>query len=170
MYLRRSTTSRRQFLATALGAGAAVAVPQIIPATALGTTDIVAPSERITVGGIGLGGRGSSDLGCFLRQPDVQFVAVCDVRATRRVAIKQMVDKHNNNENCATYRDLRDLLARDDMDAVLIATGPNWHCTASVMAAEAGKDIYCEKPCTKNISQSPSQAEHDHVRYSLLRL
>ena len=59
-----------------------------------------------------------------------------------------------NNTDCATYRDLRELLAREDIDAVLIATGPNWHCTAATLAAKAGKDVYCEKPCTKNIIQS----------------
>jgi len=159
MDLQRSATSRRQFLATALGAGAAVAVPQFIPATALGFGHTVAPSQRITVGGIGIGNRGSYDLGCFLQQPDVRFVAVCDVRASRRDAVKKRVDDHYKDQGCATYRDLRDLLARDDIDAVLIATGPNWHCTATVLAAEAGKDIYCEKPCTKNISQSLILAE-----------
>ena len=63
------------------------------------------------------------------------------------------------NRHCAMYRDLRDLLARSDIDAVLIATGPNWHATASILAANAGKDMYCEKPCTKNIAQSLALAE-----------
>jgi predicted dehydrogenase len=79
---------------------------------------------------------------------------VCDVKAARRAAIKKMTDDKYGNQDCTTYRDLRDLLARPDLDAVLIATGPNWHATASILAAKAGKDIYCEKPCTKNIAQS----------------
>ena len=75
---------RRRFLKTALAAGAAVMAPQIIPSSALGRDGAVAPSERIVVGGIGIGNRGTYDLGCFLEQKDVQFVAVCDVKAARR--------------------------------------------------------------------------------------
>ncbi len=111
------------------------------------------------MGGIGIGNRGTYDLGCFLQEPDVQFVAICDAKAVRRDAAKKMVDEKNGNQDCETYRDLRELLARDDIDAVLIATGPNWHATAACLAARAGKDIYCEKPCTKNITQSLTLAE-----------
>jgi hypothetical protein len=111
------------------------------------------------LGGIGIGSRGSYDLGCFLHEPDVQFVAVCDVKANRRKAVKEMVDGRYGNHDCATYIDLRELLARGDIDAVLIATGPNWHATASILAAQAGKDVYCEKPCTKNIAQSLALAQ-----------
>ncbi len=150
---------RRRFLKTAAGAAAALALPQLIPGTALGKDKVVAPSERIVVGGIGIGHRGTYDLSCFLPQADVQFVAVCDVKAVRRRAIKTLVDKKYGNKNCRMYRDFRDLLARDDIDAVLIATGPNWHATAATYAARAGKDMYCEKPCTKNISQSLLLAE-----------
>ena len=146
--------NRRQFLRTALKAGALLAAPQVIPATLLGKDGGVAPSERIVLGGIGIGGRGTYDLGCFLEEPDVRFVAVCDVKAERREAIKKKADGKYGNRDCAMYRDLRDLLARSDIDAVLIATGPNWHATASILAANAGKDVYCEKPCTKNIAQS----------------
>jgi hypothetical protein len=106
------------------------------------------------MGGIGIGNRGSYDLDCFLPQNDVQFVAICDVKAARREAVKKRADARNNNTDCAMYRDLRELLGRSDIDAVLIATGPNWHATASILAAKAGKDVYCEKPCTKNIVQS----------------
>ena len=117
------------------------------------------PSERIVLGGIGIGHRGTYDLGCFLEEPDVQFVAICDVKAERRAAIKKKADDKYGNQDCATYRDLRELLARSDIDAVLIATGPNWHATAAILAANAGKDVYCEKPCTKNIAQSLALAE-----------
>ena len=144
--------TRRRFLKTAIGAG--IMAPWVLPGAALGKDGAVAPSERITVGGIGIGNRGTYDLGCFLQQPDVQFVAVCDVKDARRKAVKQIADRKNENTDCDTYRDFRDLLARDDVDAVLIATGPNWHATAAMYAARAGKDMYCEKPCTKNISQS----------------
>ena len=156
---RKTFFTRRRFLQTAAQAGALVALPQFIPGSALGKDGAVAPSEKIIMGGIGIGNRGSYDLSCFLPQPDVQFVAVCDVKAPRRQAVKNMVDSHYRNHHCATYRDLRELLARSDIDAVLIATGPNWHATASILAANAGKDIYCEKPCTKNIAQSLALAE-----------
>ena len=85
---------RRGFLKGALSAGAAVMAPTIIPSSALGLGGSVAPSERIVLGGIGIGNRGTYDLGCFLEQKDVQFVAVCDVKATRRNAVKKMVDQY----------------------------------------------------------------------------
>ncbi|HVW37965.1 MAG TPA: Gfo/Idh/MocA family oxidoreductase [Pirellulales bacterium] len=151
---------RRRFLKTALSASAAVvAAPTIIPSSALGLDGAVPPSERITVGGIGIGNRGTYDLGCFLEQKDVQFLAVCDIKQARRVAVKKMVDERYDNQNCDMIQDFRELLDRSDIDAVLIATGPNWHCTAAINAAKAGKDMYCEKPCTKNISQSLLLAE-----------
>jgi len=155
----RVQLNRRRFLKTAAQAGALLAMPQIIPGTALGKNGAVAPSERIVLGGIGIGGRGGYDLGCFLHEPDVQFVAVCDVKANRRKAVKDMADTKYGNQDCATYVDMRELLARKDIDAVLIATGPNWHATASILAAKAGKDVYCEKPCTKNIAQSLALAD-----------
>ena len=150
---------RRRFLKTALSAGAAVMAPTIIPSSALGRDGAVAPSERIVLGGIGIGNRGTYDLGCFLEQKDVQFVAVCDVKAARRDAVKKIADQKYGNQNCDMYRDFRELLDRNDIDAVLIATGPNWHATAAMNAAKAGKDMYCEKPCTKNIAQSLTLAE-----------
>jgi hypothetical protein len=146
--------NRRQFLATALKTSVLLAAPQVVPSSVLGKGDAVPPSERIVLGGIGIGNRGTYDLGCFLGEPDVQFVAVCDVKAERRLATKKRADDKYGNRDCAMYRDMRDLLARSDIDAVLIATGPNWHATAAILAANAGKDIYCEKPCTKNIAQS----------------
>ena len=150
---------RRQFVKTVAGAGALLAAPQVIPSSALGKDGSIPPSERIVLGGIGIGNRGTYDLGCFLQQPDVQFVAICDVKEKRRVAVKQIADQKYNNSDCDKYRDFRELLARKDIDAVLIATGPNWHATAAIHAARAGKDMYCEKPCTKNISQSLLLAE-----------
>jgi predicted dehydrogenase len=149
-------TTRRAFLKTA---GAAVAAPCVITTAALGANGRPPASERIVMGGVGIGHRGSYDLSCFLPQPDVQFVAVCDVKAERRAAVKKTIDAKNGNSDCATYRDLRELLARSDIDAVLIATGPNWHATAAILAARNGKDVYCEKPCTKNIAQSLALAE-----------
>jgi len=157
--LETSGLSRRRFLTAAAKAGAVLALPQFVPATVLGMDGGVAASERIVLGGIGIGNRGSYVLGCFLHEPDVRFVAICDVKASRRQAVKRMADNKYGNSDCAMYRDLHELLARADIDAVLIATGPNWHATASTLAAKAGKDVYCEKPCTKNIAQSLALAE-----------
>jgi len=145
---------RRFFKAAAAAAGAVIAAPTIVSAAALGKDGAVAASDRITLGAIGIGNRGSYDLGCILWEPDVQVVAVADVRGERRKGAKNQVDGKYGNKDCATYIDFRELLARGDIDTVLIATGPNWHATASIMAAKAGKDVYCEKPCTKNIVQS----------------
>jgi hypothetical protein len=151
--------NRRRFLKTAAKIGAILMAPQVIPGTVLGKDGGVAASERIVLGAIGIGNRGTYDLGCFLHQPDVQFVAIADVKAARREAVKKMADSKYGNSDCAMYRDMRDMLPREDIDAVLIATGPNWHATAAMLSANAGKDVYCEKPCTKNISQSLLLAE-----------
>jgi predicted dehydrogenase len=126
----------------------------IIPSSALGLDGAVPPSERVVVGGIGIGNRGTYDLSCFLQQPDVQFAAICDVKEARRLAVKKTADEHHGNQNCEMYGDFHELLDRGDIDAVLIATGPNWHGLMSMLAAKAGKDIYCEKPCTKNIAET----------------
>ena len=151
--------NRRRFLKAAVQVGALLATPQIVRGAVLGRDGGVAPSDRIVLGAIGIGNRGAYDLGCFMEEPDLRFVAICDVKAARREAIKKKADDKYGNKDCAMYRDLRELLARNDIDAVLIATGPNWHATASIMAANAGKDVYCEKPCTKNIAQSLALAE-----------
>jgi predicted dehydrogenase len=149
-----SRASRRGFLKGGLAAGAAAAAPMIIPSSALGLDGAVPPSERIVVGGIGIGRRGTYDLGCFMEQPDVHFAAVCDIKESARQAVKKIAEGKYGEGSCDTYRDFRELLDRDDIDAVLIATGPNWHGTMASYAARAGKDIYCEKPCTKNIRES----------------
>jgi predicted dehydrogenase len=111
------------------------------------------------LGAIGIGGRGREVLLSFLREPDVQFVAICDIRAERREAIRKMVEEKFDSKDCSKYRDLHELLARSDIDAVLIATGDRWHATASILAAQAGKDIYCEKPCSMTIAESRALAD-----------
>jgi len=135
-------------------AGAALAAPYFVPSKSLGDTSTVAPSERITLGAIGIGRRGEVDLKSFLTNSDVQFVAIADVRKQRREAVKEIADSHHGNKDCAMYSDMFELLARDDIDAVLIATGDRWHTLASVIAAKAGKDIYSEKPCSMTIQES----------------
>ncbi|MBM4031189.1 MAG: Gfo/Idh/MocA family oxidoreductase [Planctomycetes bacterium] len=146
---------RRQFLRRGLAAvGAAFAAPIVAPAAALGKGGEVAPSDKILLGAMGIGGRGGYVFGCMLREPDVRCVAVCDVRRERRERAKKMADGRNGDDKCAAYIDYRELFARPDIDALLIATGPNWHGTASINAAKAGKDVYSEKPCTRTIAQS----------------
>lgn len=141
-------------------AACAVGLPIIVPASALGRNGTVAPSERILMGGIGMGGRGSYDLGWMLTEPDVQWVAVCDAVRNRREAAKNTVDKKYGNKDCAVYTDIRQFLAeRTDVDAVLIATGDRWHALASVMAMRAGKDVYCEKPACLTMAEGQMVVE-----------
>jgi len=151
---------RRRFLQSAASAGALLLAPTFVPSSALGRDGHVAPSERIVMGGLGIGSRGGYDLGIFLEQPEVQFVAVADVRAERRNAVKQMVDARYGNADCQTYWDMFDMLARDDIDACLIATGDRWHTQASIVTARAGKDMYCEKPCSLSIAESRALADN----------
>lgn len=147
-------TTRRQFLRQSTLAFGAVTLPSLVPASALGREGAVAPSERIVMAGIGLGGRGSYDLNVMLAQKDVQWVAVCDVLKERREAAKRTVDAKYGNRDCAMYRDLREMLAgRTDVDAVLIATGDRWHALAAIWAMRAGKDVYCEKPACLTMAQ-----------------
>ena len=154
MQASRMKVSRRRAIQAGLSAGAAIAAPTVIPSSALGLDGAVAPSERIVVGGIGIGRRGEYDLGCFLEQPDVIFTAIADVKQGRREAVKKIADTKYGTQNCTMHRDFREVLDRKDIDAVLIATGPNWHGLLAMLAAKAGKDIYCEKPCTKNIAET----------------
>ena len=152
--------TRRRFLKRGAMTAGALALPSWIPASALGRGGAVAPSERIVMGGIGLGGRGSYDLGSMLAEPAVHWVAVCDVLKSRRDAAKHTVDRKQGNQDCAVYADLRQLLAeRTDVDAVLIATGDRWHALAATLAMRAGKDVYCEKPACLTMAQGQMVVE-----------
>jgi len=148
-HTRSPRISRRRFLQGA----AALAVPTIIPGTALGLNGAVAPSERIVFGGFGMGNRAMYILPNVLSFDEIQFAAVSDARADRRKLAKEAVDAHYKNHDCRSYPDFREMLARKDIDAVLIATGNRWHATASMFAARDGKDIYCEKPITLTIHE-----------------
>ena len=152
-------TTRRSFLKRSLVLGGAVMAPMIVPARVLGRGGGVAPSNRIVLGGIGIGPRGRQVLSSMIAEQDVQYVATCDVQAAMRESVKAMADEHYGNKDCATYRDLRELLARPDIDAVLIATGDRWHTLGSILAAKAGKDVYSEKPCGLTIGQCQSLSD-----------
>ncbi|HIG26287.1 MAG TPA: Gfo/Idh/MocA family oxidoreductase [Verrucomicrobiales bacterium] len=150
---KRQGVSRRSFISKTLAVGSAVALPQFIPAKALGRDGAVAPSERIVLGGIGLGPRGRYDLSVMLPEKDVQFVTICDVQRSRREIVKNMADTHYGNKDCTMGRDMFEVLERPDIDAVLIATGDHWHALASILAMKAGKDVYSEKPCGMTIAE-----------------
>jgi predicted dehydrogenase len=153
-------TTRRDFLRGTGSATAAIACPTIIPASALGRNGAVAPSERIVMGAIGVGGRGAGVLRVLLGRPDVQVVAVCDVAADRLAAAKALVASTCQNDDCAAFADLRELLSgHPDLDAVLIATGDRWHAPAAVMAMTAGMDVYCEKPGSMTIAEGRAVAD-----------
>jgi predicted dehydrogenase len=155
--------SRREFLATAAAVAVpTVAGPAIVSSRALGFAGATAASERLTLGVIGIGPRCTYVLNEMLRFPDVQCVAIADVQRKCRDAGKAFVDGHYGTSDCTVYHDLRELLARDDIDCVLIATGDRWHGKAAMMAAEAGKDIYCEKPCGITIDICRQVAETMH--------
>lgn len=149
--LKKTNFTRRQFLKAA---GAAVAMPLFVPARVLGRGGSVAPSERIVMAGIGIGGRGGHDHGILLEEEGVQFVAVCDAKKVRRDAVKELTDKAYKNKDCATYRDMREMIAKHrDLDAVLIATGDRCHTPASIFAMQAGLDVFCEKPSSMTIAE-----------------
>lgn len=175
--------TRRQFLKRSAGAlGAAAALPSLIPASALGRGGALSPSERITMGFIGVGGQGGGHLlggawtyltGGYTARKDVQVLAVCDVWRDRRENATRRVNQHyadtygvDNYRACKAYVDFRDVLEREDIDAVLIATPAHWHALMAIMAARAGKDIYCEKPtaCTVREAQAVAAAVRRYGR------
>ena len=153
---REDRTTRRAFLRTS---GAILTAPLIASSGALGQGERSAASERITLGCIGVGGRGRNNMGGFLKQKDVQIVAVCDVYASRRDGAKATVDKHYGSEDCSVYKDFRELLARDDIDAVSIASPDHWHAIMTIHACRQGKDVFCEKPLTLAIREGRAMVE-----------
>jgi len=155
-----STLTRRQFLkGSAVAAiGMAWVGQAVVPALVFGNN---APSNRITVGMIGMGRQAyHSNLKSFLHSPDTQVVAVCDVDAWRLDNAQKTVEKHYAEERvsgtfkgCSIYKDFRELLARTDIDTVMISTPDHWHVPMAIAAARAGKDICCEKPLTLSIAE-----------------
>ncbi|EAQ82743.1 Gfo/Idh/MocA family protein [Blastopirellula marina] len=155
-------SSRRDFLVASTAAVTAASLATIVPSTVYGADGQVAPNDKITLGVIGIGPRCTYDLKAMLPFQDVQCVAIADVQASRRDAGKTLVDSHYGNADCVLYQDFRELLARKDIDAVLIATGDRWHSAASILAAEAGKDVYSEKPCGITIADCQKLADTMH--------
>ncbi|MBM4074599.1 MAG: Gfo/Idh/MocA family oxidoreductase [Planctomycetes bacterium] len=149
---RKTNRSRREFLKTA---SVAIGTPLIITSSALGNADRPAASDRIVMGGIGIGNMGRGDQGSFLRRGDVQYVAACDVRELFRDQSKSRIDEHYKNGDCRVYNDFRELLARPDIDAVHIATPDHWHALMVIEACRQGKDVYCQKPETLTLREGP---------------
>jgi len=145
-----SRWSRRRFLQTGL---AACALPYSLPGKLLGGSDRVPPSERIALAAIGVGGQGTQLLRTALALPQAQVLAVCDVNRNQRQKAKNLVDRHYDNHDCRTYHDFRQLLQRQDIDAVLIATPDHWHVPIAVAAMEHGKDVYMEKPMSRSVQE-----------------
>ena len=143
---KQKTLSRRGFIKTL---SASVAIPAIVPGSALGAGGAVAPSNRIAMGFMGTGGRMNALFGAFLPQRDVQAIAVADPRDGAR----QKAVRRTKVDPKASYRDFRELVARDDIDAVAIASPDYWHVPLSIAAIKAGKDVYCEKPLSNTISE-----------------
>ena len=165
-------STRRQFLKHS----AALSVPMIVPAAALGRGGRPAASERIRVGAIGCGNMGLGDIGGFLNDPRAQIVAVCDVNtesggywaggvagrepAKRKVEDKYAADKKSGAyKGCDTYEDFRELLDRKDIDVVIVSTPDHWHAIPVVMAAKAHKDIYCQKPLSLTIAEGRAMSD-----------
>lgn len=138
---------RRRFLRNSVvAATGTLGMPVFIPASALGRSNTVPPSERVTLAVVGIGWMGLGNLELFLEEPLAQVVAVCDVDANHLAKGTDTVNTKYGNRDCAAYNDFREVLDHNDIDAVCLSLPDHWHGVASVMAARAGKDIYGEKP------------------------
>ena len=152
--------TRREFLRGAAAVSGIVAAPWLIPSSARGADGAVAPSGRLAVGLIGKGLMGSGHLRRLVGDPATQLLAVCDVDRGRCEEGKRLADETYAAERasgayrgCAAYNDYRELLARPDIDAVVIVTPDHWHALQAIDAAKAGKDVYCEKPVSLTIEE-----------------
>jgi len=165
----RNGLSRRRFVASSVTG--LLAAPYVLPSTVARAAaetrrTIFQPSNRITMGLIGCGGMGNANLNAFLSQPDVQVLAVADPDKSRRDSTKNKIEKHYAEQSstgaytgCVAYNDYRELLARDDIDAIIQATPDHWHALVVCHAAKAGKDIYGEKPLSLTIDQGRAMAD-----------
>jgi predicted dehydrogenase len=154
---------RRDFLKAAAGAAAVAGLPGVVPSSVFGAQ---APSERITLGFIACGKQSQHLMRAFLNSPGTQVVAACDVdklkleRSSKGIVDKFYADKKvASYKGCDTYHDFRDVLARKDIDAVVISTPDHWHAAISIAACQAGKDIYCEKPLTQTIAEARAMVD-----------
>jgi len=145
-----SRLSRRRFLAAS---AATLALPSLLSSRALGLADVPPPSERISLGIIGCGGMGTGNTQSFLREKGCQIVAACDVDQTHLADLTKLVNTHYGNSGCKAYTHFREVLARRDIDAVVLSVPDHWHAVAAVEAARQKKDIYGEKPLARTIAE-----------------
>ena len=151
-------SKRRHFLSSTAALTSVVAAPWVVFQDAFGINK-VASNEKINLGVIGIGPRCTYDLTAMLQFDDIRCVAIADVQSSRRDKGKALVDGHYGNKDCVLFRDFRELLGREDIDTVIVATGDRWHAAASMLAAEAGKDVYSEKPCGLTIGNCQDLAD-----------
>lgn len=158
--------NRRQFIGRATAMAAAAGFPTIIPSSAMGLNGTTAPSNRLTMGCIGVGGRGSGNMGGFLERADIQVVAVCDVDQSNREAARRNVERKYAEElasgkyqGCAEYNEYEKVIERADIDLLSIATPDHWHAIPVIAGAKAGKDIYAEKPLSLTIAQGRAMSD-----------
>ena len=159
---------RRSFIKKTISTSfGVVAAPMIIPSSALGLNGKSSPSNKISMGFIGVGGMGTGHVHRFLEYEDVKVRAICDVRKEHRLRAKDIVDKKYGNKDCDVHNDFRELLARKDIDAVLIAVPDHWHALIGIEAARQHKDMYYEKPLTRYFNEA--KAVRDAVnRYGVI--
>jgi predicted dehydrogenase len=150
-----SHVDRRGFLTGAARLGAGAALFSVVPSWG----QRPAPSNRIVMGCIGTGGMGSGDMGNFLGNNEVQVVAVCDVDRNRANGAKHTVDGRYRNTDCKVYGDFRELLARGDLDTVMMATPDHWHAITAIAAMKAGCDVYGEKPIAHSLAEGRAMAD-----------
>src|SRR4051812_39732352 len=142
--------SRRQFIATT---AAAIAAPNFIPSRALGKDGATAPSERIVIGVVGWGMQGPNNTRALMAVKNTQVVAACDLD---KRPLKQAVDtinKNYGNQDCQSYHDYREMFARKDIDAVMIAVPDHWHALLATEACKQKKDVFGEKPLARTIAE-----------------
>ncbi len=155
--MQKSQLNRRKFIENTLKVTAGgLLAPSIIPGSVLGKH---APGNQITIGCIGVGNMGNANMNQFLQMDDVRVIAVCDLDADRLKKAKFVVDQEYGNTDCKTYHDFRELIARDDIDAVSIATPDHWHAIPAILAAKSGKDVYGEKPLSHNFAEGQSMVK-----------
>jgi predicted dehydrogenase len=170
MHNSRQRISRRHFIGSA---AACAAVPFLLPSRVWSAP--TPPNDRIALGLIGMGKQMHGHRHAFLRRRETEVVAVCDVDTTRREYAQNKVEEYystgesGTQRKCTAHNDFRELLAREDIDAVVISTPDHWHALIAIAAVQAGKDVYCEKPLTHNIHEAVTLVEETRKAARILQ-